>query len=505
MSEGPEDHIPADVPPDVALRGAALRRRASAGVFVVGSRGVAVLLLGFAGYVVLARLLSPPEFGIYAVGLVFVSVAALLSDGGLGAGIIRRPKPPDEEELQALVGFQLVVTISLAVVVAIAAGAFGTTGWVSAALVAVMPLVAFQFPARILLERSLHFQPLAVVEVTQVLTYHLSAITLVVLGLGVWGLVLAYVLRTIVGTVLLVRVGPPGFVAPRLRWARIRPLMAFGVRFQATTGTELLRDQGMNWAVAAVASLTTLGLWSLVRRLMEAPLLLVDTFERVAFSTMSRLVEAKEDSGRLIERVVGIAAVGTGIPLAALAGSAEGLVPGVFGTQWSGAAGAVPWTCLALAVSGSISVATRSHLYAVGNAAIVLRASTVQTAAVFAVTLPLLPHLGVAAVGLGWLTSSLLEAAVLDWATRRVTDARPARPLVVPVGVGVLGAACGWVVTRQSLTVWGLDHLPAGIAGAATAGTVFLAGMVVFNRVLLRDAFTFTLSAVRAGLSRERE
>lgn len=71
-----------------------LRRRASAGIFIVATRGLAILLLGLAGNVVVARLLTPRDFGVVAIGMSFVLFTGMLSDGGLGAALIRRPEPP---------------------------------------------------------------------------------------------------------------------------------------------------------------------------------------------------------------------------------------------------------------------------------------------------------------------------------------------------------------------------------------------------------------------------
>lgn len=481
------------------LQGAELRRRASGGLFVVGTRGVAVLLLGFGGYVVLARLLTPREFGIYAVGLAFVSFVALLSDGGLGAGLIRRAEAPEDEELRALVGLQLTATAALTVIALCAAPFFGGAGWVVAILVASMLVVPFQFPGRILLERSLDYRPMAIVEVSQVFVYHASAIVLVVLGMGVWGLACAYVLRSLVGTVLMVRASGTGLVLPLLSVRRIRPLLSFGMRFQATTGAHFLGDYGMNWAIATVAGVSTLGLWNLVRRLMEAPLLLIGTFGTVGFSVMSRLVHAKEDSARLLERVLSIAAVGSGVLLAALAGSSAGLIPSVFGDQWSPASSAVPWTCLAFGIGGSASLGMRSYLYAVGDSTAVLRASITQTAVAFAVTIPLLRTVGVAAVGLGWLASTLVEAVMLRQATVRWVQIRPERVLLAPVLVGVAASSAGWMVTRS-----GGNTFASGVAGGACAATLFVVGLMIVQRAQVLDTVRFAIRSMHAGFGNDR-
>ena len=60
---------PVAVTQDGRLTRSAARRRASAGIFYVFSTGSALLVLGFAGNLVLARLLSPRDFGLVALGV----------------------------------------------------------------------------------------------------------------------------------------------------------------------------------------------------------------------------------------------------------------------------------------------------------------------------------------------------------------------------------------------------------------------------------------------------
>jgi O-antigen/teichoic acid export membrane protein len=474
-----------------------LKRRASGGIFIVGSRGLGILLLGFGGSVVLARLLTPHDFGAVAIGMALVSFASTLADGGLGAGLIRRTQPPDLRELQALTALQLTVTIGFVLVTAAVAIPFGEIGLVTVVMVASMPLAVLQFPGKILLERSLSYRPLAVVEVLQVLTYHLWAIGFVLAGFGVWGLASATVAMRAVAAAMMIRLSPVGFVRPRLSWHRIRPLVGFGIRFQAASVTWLVRDQGLNTSIAAIAGVSTLGVWSLARRLMEVPFLLFDTLWRVSFPTMSRLLAAKEDAVPLIERAVGMAAVGSGIVLTGLAGSAPGLIPGLFGEQWRSASGVIPPACLGLAIGGSVSVATVGYLYAVGDAAGVLRATLYQTAAWFAVTLPLLPVIGVSAVGVGWLVASIVDAIMLGRATLKWIRVRLARPLLLPLGVGIVSALIGWLVADI-----GGAELLSGVAGGASSVLCFLTGLMVFRRRLLYETFRFGVTSMRDAAGR---
>jgi O-antigen/teichoic acid export membrane protein len=450
------------------------------------------------GSVVVARLLTPQDFGVVAIGLSVVLFAGLLADGGLGAALIRQAESPSTEELAAVAGLQLAVTVGLAVVVAMIAAPFGETGWVVALMVSSMPLVTLQVPGRIRLERELSYRPLALVEVGQVVTYWAWAIGLVVAGWGVWGLGSATIARAVAGAALMAWLRPEGLLRPAFSWTRVRPLLGFGIRFQGAAATWLVRDQALNACIAAIAGLGTLGYWSLARRLLDVPFLLLESLWRVSFPTMAKLVAAEEDVASILTRAAGVAAVASGVILTALAGSASGLIPGLFGEQWREASTAVPWACLGLGISGSTLAAALGYLYAVGDASAVLRAELLHALALFVVTLPLLPPLGVEAVGVGWLVSSAVQAVVLQRAVQRWTRARLLRPLFVPVCVGIVAGGIGWFVTHL-----GGDDLWAGLAGGACSSLCFLGGLLVFKRRLVYETFRFAVSSVRAATARD--
>ena len=479
---------------DVGLPRDELRRRALEGIVIVFTRGVAIALLSFAGSVVLARLLNPHAFGVIAFGLALVLFGSLLADGGLGAGLIRRAEPPAVEELQALTGFQLGVTVGLALVTAAVAAPFGEAGWVTALMVWSLPLAMLQLPGRILLERSLSYRPLATVEVSQVLVYNVCAVSLVLLGFGVWGMASATVVMRVAGVLVMARVIPAGIVRPHFSWRRIRPLLGFGVRFQATNAGWLARDQGLNVSLAAVAGVSTLGLWSLANRVLQVPSLFIQTLFRVSFPTMSRLVAAKEDVAPLIERAIGMVAVGSGIILTGLVGSAPGLFPGLFGEQWQEASQIMPGVCLSIMIAAPVAVSAQGYLYAVGDASAVLRASTYETIALFAATLPLVLVLGVRGIGIGFLIASVVETYALRRTMLQLTKIDLVRPLLAPVAAFIVSAVAGWLVSDLG----GAD-LASGLVGGACSVVLFVALLTVSRRKLVLQTFRFTVASIRTA------
>ena len=71
-----------------------VRQRAVTGAAIDMLRGFGVRFIALIGTLVLARLLTPYDFGAIAIGTIFVTVGQFLADGGIGVGLIRRVDPP---------------------------------------------------------------------------------------------------------------------------------------------------------------------------------------------------------------------------------------------------------------------------------------------------------------------------------------------------------------------------------------------------------------------------
>ena len=146
-------------------------------------------------------------------------------------------------------------------------------------------------------------------------------------------------------------------------------------------------------------------------------------------------------------------------------------------------------------VIGPISVAVMGYLFAVGDASAVLRSTLVGFPLMFAVMLPLLPLIGAAAVGYGWIAWGIGEGAVLVLSARKRVEFRISPSLVPPTICAVAGASLGWLVaTKVGTTVLG------GLAGALLAVAVYLLSLWVVHRSYLLDSMRLSIRGVRQVL-----
>jgi O-antigen/teichoic acid export membrane protein len=469
-----------------------VRRRAVTGAVVDTLRAIGLRVVGLLGTAVTARLLTPYDFGLVAVGVTVVTFGSFLADGGVGTALIRRAEPPTKEQLQALVAFQFGLDVLLVVGVAIVMLPFGRLGQVTTVIVASLPLGAFRAPSYIIYERRLNYRPMAIVEVVETSIYYVWAVATIAIGWGVWGLATGFIVRALFGSSLLLIMLPEGRVLPVPSWTKIRTLLGFGFRYQAVGVLQLLGDLVVNVAVATFGGVAVLGLWSVAWRVIQIPVSLFVALWRVSFPGMSRLVAAEEDVGETIERVIALVAIGTGVLVAPLAASASPWIHVLIGAQWAHAASAIPPACFAMSFGVPISVALAGYLWAIGAASIPLRATLIGIPTMALVLVALLPVIGVAAAGLAYVMNALVESVLFVYAARRTTTFRIGNRLAIPVVMATVSGACGWLVAR-----WIGPDLLGALSSSAVALGVFVGGLVALHRADLADAWTLVLRGLR--------
>ena len=191
-----------------------------------------------------------------------------LADGGLNAGFIARERPPDRGELRALAAFQLVVTGTVTAAVTALAVWQGPRGEAVTLMTAALVIDSLRVPSVIVAERELNYRAIIRADVIEAFVYVGAAVSLVVTRVRAWwesssrpscGLWWA--------PPVMVSLGDVGLVA-KLNLAALRPTMRFGLFFQGQRLATILRDQGLNVLLVAIAGTAALGAWALAQRLL---------------------------------------------------------------------------------------------------------------------------------------------------------------------------------------------------------------------------------------------
>ena len=482
--------------PDL-LSKAEVRQRASAGIFYIASSGFTGVVIGFVSNLLLARMLTPRDFGLVAVGATVATFSGALVEGGLGSGMIRRAESPTRPDLRALNGIQLAIALAICVPTIAVALQFGLVGAITAIMVVSLPIVTLQTPGRVLLIRQMKYERQAIVDLSALATSQAFSIAAVALGAGVWGLATGTVARTVVGTVMMGSVGPGVYLPSFKGWRRLGGVMRFGLSFQSNWIVIVFGDQGLNATVGSISGVHALGLWSLAKKTLLVPSLLFNSLAGVVFPAVSNLLAHGDDPARTVLRTVRLSAIAATLVFVPFVAASPELIPFLFGAQWSKAADVIPLVVLAALIEGPVSAGIDGYLFALGRPGPVLRASAANAFLMIVVTAPLLSTLGVTAIGIGALCGGIAQALVLDRTIRRVANIHPIRSVLAPVAAGCLAGGMGLAISHAR---------PHSFSFAVLAGTAGLALDLVLLMLLCRedlsDSLRFGVASIRDAAAR---
>nr|WP_246351112.1 oligosaccharide flippase family protein [Deinobacterium chartae] len=270
------------------------------GAAALGVRQILVIALNVAGSVLLARLLSPTEYGLFAVVTFVLVFLTAFGDVGLGASLIRSAQEPPKQTYHAVFSAQLMITLLmgslvmlLAPVLARAYGLPAEGAWIFRLIGLSLPLAAIQASPQVQLERRLAFDRLAVVEVAQALVFNGAAVTLAYMGWGAVSFALALLARSFTGALLAIWLSA---YRPRWRWdvALLRPHLKFGLAYQGSNVLAVVNAAVTPTLIVAFFGLNGAGMvaWATgIVGYLQQPLLL---FNRLLYPTFSRLQNPRD-------------------------------------------------------------------------------------------------------------------------------------------------------------------------------------------------------------------
>lgn len=187
----------------------ALDRSLISGIAWTGAGKWGTQVLTWASTLIVARLLSPSDFGLVGMAMVYMGLVQLVNEFGLGSAIVQN-RSLTSDQLSRLGGLSILLAggfclLSLLLARPVA-GFFGEPAVQPAIMVLSITFLAggLQLLPRSLLTRELQFRKLAFVEMTEAIGTMVVTLTLAILGFGFWSLIFGAVVGKIGGTALTV-------------------------------------------------------------------------------------------------------------------------------------------------------------------------------------------------------------------------------------------------------------------------------------------------------------
>lgn len=217
----------------MAQTGKPSRRKAAVSGFIwMFSERLATQLVSFVVSVVLARLLSPSDYGIIAMVLVFITLANTFVTSGFATALIQK-KDADETDFSTMFYCSLVCSFVLYGIIFAAAPAIEafydqpSLCLVLRVFALRIPISAFGAIQHAYVSRHLLFKRFFWSSLFGTLVSGVVGVAMAMQGFGVWALIAQYFADTIVDALVLLLTVP---WRPRLlfSWAAAKPLMSYG-------------------------------------------------------------------------------------------------------------------------------------------------------------------------------------------------------------------------------------------------------------------------------------
>jgi len=452
-------------------------QKAFRGAVALGVRQVLVQGANVLGSALLARLLTPAEFGLYTIVIFLLSFLIVFGSTGLAANLIRQPEEPTREDYQAVFTLQLVVVVVIVLLlwttapwIAQVYGLPSQDAWLFRLVALSLFISSFMVIPQVRLERRLVFDRLALVEVVQAVVFNASTVLLAWRGVGALSFALALLLRAMTGAVL-ANLLEPWRLGWRWEWSRTRDHLRFGTYFQGGQFISVVKDSITPVFVGLLLGAAQVGYISWAGMVATYPVFALMLLTRIYMPAFSRMQHHREQLARFVERVVWATNALTA-PLSVLTLIlVEPLTRLVFGEEWLVA---LPMFYLLWAANLFVPTATplMGLLNALGNSRAGFWFAVLWIVGIWVLGVPL--TVGCGAVGLA--VANLAVNFTNFWLYRVAQRERAFRifPLVLRPWALAFGVG-GVLYLVQS--AWPVESLPVLLAFGVLGCIFYVAGL----------------------------
>jgi O-antigen/teichoic acid export membrane protein len=323
-----------------------------AGIMWMSYGKAAFFVLQLIVLAVLARLITPADFGIVSAALVVTGFSGIVSQLGLGPALVQRPDL-EQRHIDTAYNFSFLFGLSLGALIWVSAPAASRFLHmpqvipVLRALAWVFPLGGLSTVGQSLLSRELHFSWLANLDVVSYgFGFGVVGITTALLGWGVWALVAAQIGQSLARTVILLWKHPP---RPTLaiQGRAFKELAYFGGGFTVARIANYAAVNGDNLIVGKFLGAAPLGYYGRAYSLMSAPAYAFGTvLDQVLFPAMAKVQHDLPRLGAAYRRGVALIALLVLPSSAAIILLAPEVIRVALGAKWTAAV--VPFQVLGI-------------------------------------------------------------------------------------------------------------------------------------------------------------
>ncbi len=264
------------------------------GILWLGSASIITQAVTWLSTILVARLLSPADYGLIGLAGIYIGFAEQVNEFGIGTAIIQR-KDLREQDIKGIYTISIMIGVAMTTLTFFLAPAFASF-FKEVRLTDIIRLLSFTFlinsaksVQRNLMVRDMRFAELAKMTGGAHILTSLSTLVLACTGFGVWALVIQYLLRNLILFIwaFLYERRLPGKIK---EFSRLKEMLSFGA---GVSGSNLLFSIIRNIDSLIVGKLLgkiTLGYYSFAQVLADKPFeKVLSVFSQVFLPVFSKI------------------------------------------------------------------------------------------------------------------------------------------------------------------------------------------------------------------------
>lgn len=461
-----------------------LKTKAVDSFFVLAIRRILIQLVQTISSILLARLLFPDVFGLYALLLFFQGIFLLLTDIGLYMSIIQDKKEPTSLELRSVFTVHVILGIISSIVfwflVPVLFYLFNHPLDKAHLFVVKLSSLALilnnlKLVPQALLERVINYKRIAIAEVSEILVFNIFAIYLAFNGFGIasfiWGLVISRFTTAIILFIL-----RPWQIGFSLTLARLKRFLSFGVPFQVSTVYGTMSGAVAPVVVGGMLGVNALGLVNWAGGVAGLPRVISEIISRIVLPLGARSQNDPEILKKTIERAMHLSSV-ISFPLIALVFVlAKPITYIVFTDKWLPGLG----TLYVFSIYGAFAILQDilvHALWAIGYSKAVRDITLLSVVLQWIFSFVLVSKLGLIGFSIAWLLTGV-NCILLYLELRKRVQINVITDLLKTLVLSVLTGLAAFLVTLL-IPVKSIWHLM-GIGSAGLA--VYVLGVFYFRK-----------------------
>ncbi|HEX8965060.1 MAG TPA: oligosaccharide flippase family protein [Patescibacteria group bacterium] len=470
-----------------------LKGKITHGFSVLLLRETLLKIFAFAAQLFLARILSPSDFGFYAIIVFIINFLGLFSDIGLSSAIIRQETPPSKQQISNIFWFKTIIN-SILVVLLIIAAPFLHVIYPSLLPIHVQMIqiisvtllfAAIRSTPIALLEKDLQYGPISIIDIIGIFLYYIVAIILAMRNFGVWSFILATVAKEIIETIIVFLYKPLQIIFT-FNVKNLRQLIKFGLFIQAG-GFVTFLNSALIPVIGGISSTPyNVGLLDWASTLALTPSnAITNNFGRVAFAGFSKVQQDKILLRKSIEKSTAILSLVLFILPVGIFGFGKQITTFLYTSKWEAGLPALYWFAITIFFS-SVTATYGQGILVLGKSKQIFYATLVSNIAGILLAIFLLIPFGFTGIAIAsFLANFLLFFLYIIIAKKIALDANLISAIIPKLWIAFLTSF--WIfVINASISDTFILFIIKGISAVSVYGILSF----VFAKKDIQDIFT---------------